>query len=244
MTMSSGSLALAVSSAIQVRTISRPIFVPAKHTRINHPCQAFGVLRTDFAYAERVEGYVRGWRRVFHQVRLCSCCVERGCAWAVTRTAGPSCNLVLQGSTDHRGTPGEDATLPPLLLIHKGAYFVCMLPQSISSRVDVCTAAEAPGRTVTLIEETDSITVWQARDAATGGCRTSSRYMCMSLSAHACCSGALRTAWLAHQMSSRKHSTCETGLVTCTHRVCTMSLIEKLASMYHFDRIDSNVPFG
>lgn len=54
------------------------------------------IYNPNFPFAERIEGYVKGWRRVFYQ-----------------------------GSTDHRGTP------------------------------------DAPGRTVTLIEDRDSIT-WGA----------------------------------------------------------------------------------
>lgn len=31
-------------------------------------------LCADFAFAERVEGCVKGWRRVFHQVQICERC--------------------------------------------------------------------------------------------------------------------------------------------------------------------------
>jgi hypothetical protein len=43
----------------------------------------------------------------------------------------------------------------------------------------MCTSAEAPGRTVTLIEEPDAITVWHANDFAAADSHKSSRDACM-----------------------------------------------------------------
>lgn len=110
-----------------------------------HQLETLAFPHTDFAYAERVEGYVKGWRRVFHQVRLCGCCVGPGSTWAITRTAGPMCNLVLQGSTDHRGTPGADATPPPPLPTRKNACLCLSWLQLVSSHHGLCRGAGAHG---------------------------------------------------------------------------------------------------
>ena len=210
-------------------------------------CRRLAFPHIDFAYAERVEGYVKGWRRVFHQVRLRSFCVKTVSDLdAVTPTAhsmsllgpagqhrppwDPRCSCNTANAADH---PQE-------------RIFHWSRPQTVCSHVAVCTAAEAPGRTVTLIEDSQSITVRHARDAATAYCHQRSCYL---KDVHGqrlrmpCCSGVPHTAWMARQKSSSKHSRFKIGLTSVTHCLRTMSS-RCLAILHPLGRINRNVLLG